>query len=100
MTEQLDLLLVNPCFQLYEDAIKQGIKLPEEWHGNGQYDQETLPMPTKYLSDADVLRFRDNVFKEYFSNPKYIEMVREKFGSKVVEHIEEMLKHEIPRKSI
>ena len=77
MTEQLDLLLVNPGAQLYKDAIKQGIKLPEEWHGYGQYAQETSPMPTKYL-----------------------EMVREKFGSKVAEHIEEMLKHEIPRKFI
>jgi len=57
-------------------------------------------MPTKYLSAADVLRFRDNAFKEYFTNPKYIEMVREKFGSKVVEHIKEMLKHEIHRKFI
>jgi len=27
-------------------------------------------------------------------------MVREKFGSKVVEHIEEMVKHEIHRKFI
>ncbi len=74
--------------------------LPEEWHGYGQYAEETLPMPTKYLSAVDVLRFRDNAFKEYFTNPKYIEMVREKFGSKVVEHIGDMLKHEIHRKFI
>ena len=92
--------MAYPGSQLYEDAIKQGIKLPEHWHGYGQYAEETLPMPTKCLSAADVLRFRDNAFKEYFTNPKYIEMVREKFGSKVVEHIEEMLKHEIHRKFI
>ncbi len=92
--------MAYPGSQLYEDAIKQGIKLPEEWHGYGQYAKETLPMPTKYLSAVDVLRFRDNAFKEYFTNPKYIEMVREKFGSKVVEHIEQMLKHEISRKFI
>ncbi len=92
--------MAYPGSQLYEDAIKQGIKLPEVWHGYGQYADETLPMPTKYLSAADVLRFRDKAFKEYFSNPKYIEMVRKKFGSRVVEHIEEMLKHEIHRKFI
>lgn len=92
--------MAYPGSQLYGDAIKQGIKLPQEWHGYGQYAEETLPMPTKYLSAADVLRFRDNAFKEYFSNPKYIEMVREKFGSKVVAHIEEMLKHEIHRRFI
>ena len=92
--------MAYPGSQLYDDAIKQGIKLPQEWHGYGQYAEETLPIPTKYLSAADVLRFRDNAFKEYFSNPKYIEMVREKFGSKVVAHIEEMLKHEIHRRFI
>ena len=61
---------------------------------------KTILMPTKYLSAEEALRFRDNTFKEYFSNPKYLEMVREKFGSKVVERIEEMLKHEIRRKFI
>ncbi len=92
--------MAYPGSQLYEDALRDGIKLPELWHGYGQYAEEALPMPTKYLSAADVLRFRDNAFKEYFSNPKYIEMVREKFGSKVVGHIEEMLKHEIRRKFV
>jgi len=91
--------MAYPGSPLYEDAVKQGIKLPEAWHGYGQYAEETLPMPTKHLSATDVLRFRDNAFKEYFSNPRYLQMVREKFGSKVVGHIEEMLKHEIPRKS-
>ncbi|GAI30076.1 unnamed protein product, partial [marine sediment metagenome] len=90
--------MAYPGSQLYEDAIKQGIKLPEVWHGYGQYAEEALPMPTKYLSASDVLRFRDNAFKEYFSNPRYIEMVRKKFGSEVVAHIEDMLKHEIRRK--
>lgn len=45
-----------------------------------------------------MLRFRDNAFKEYFSNPKYLKMVSEKFGAGVVAHIEEMLKYEIHRK--
>ena len=91
--------MAYPGSQLYLDALREGIKLPDEWHGYGQYSEETLPLPTKYLSAADVLRFRDNAFKEYYSsNPKYIEMIREKFDPKVVEHIEEMLKHGIPRK--
>ena len=92
--------MAYPGSRLYEEAIKQGIKLPKKWHDYGQFAEEALPMPTKYLSAQDVLRFRDNAFKEYFSNPKYINMVREKFGSKVVEHIEEMLTHEIRRKFV
>ena len=83
---------------MYIDALKQGIKLPEDWNGYSQYAEETLPMPTKYLSAAEVLRFRDNAFKEYFSDPSYLEMIGKKFGPSVLEHIKEMLKYEIPRK--
>ena len=92
--------MAYPGSQLYNDALQKGIKLPEKWHGYAQYSEETLPLPTKYLSAADVLRFRDKAFVEYFRNPKYIEMLKEKFGSKSVEHIEEMLKHEIYRKFV
>ncbi|MFC2051139.1 B12-binding domain-containing radical SAM protein [Chloroflexota bacterium] len=90
--------MAYPGSQLYDDAIRQGVKLPVEWHGYGQYAEETLPMPTKYLSAADVLRFRDHAFKEYFTNPGYLEMIREKFGLEVVEHIKEMTTHKISRK--
>lgn len=85
-----------PGSQLHEDAIREGIKLPDVWHAYGQYSEEVIP--TTKLPPAEVLRFRDNAFKEYFGNPRYIEMIRTKFGSKVVEHIREMLKHEIKRK--
>ncbi|MCG2719099.1 MAG: B12-binding domain-containing radical SAM protein, partial [Nanoarchaeota archaeon] len=91
-------VMAYPGSQLYENALQSGIELPEKWYGYAQHSEETLPLPTKYLSAADVLRFRDKAFVEYFSNPKYIEMVRKKFGPKVVEHIEEMLKHKIKRK--
>lgn len=92
--------MAYPGSQLYEDAAKQGIKLPETWLGYSQYSEETLPLSTKYLSAADVLRFRDNAFKEYYKNPKYLEMIRKKFGPKVVQHVVEMLKHEIHRKFV
>jgi len=90
--------MAYPGCQLYQDALRQDIKLPENWHGYAQLGYETLPMPTKYLSATDVLRFRDNAFEEYFRNPKYMEMVREKFGPKVVESIHNMLKIELKRK--
>jgi radical SAM superfamily enzyme YgiQ (UPF0313 family) len=90
--------MAYPGSQLYEDAIRQGVELPDQWYGYGQYGEETLPLPTKYLSAAEVLRFRDDAFKEYFSDPKYLAMIRAKFGPKVVAHIKGMLKHDIPRK--
>jgi len=47
-----------------------------------------------------VLRFRDKAFKDYYNNPKYLEMIQEKFGTEEVSHIKEMLKHEIKRKFV
>lgn len=90
--------MAYPGSQLYEDALQKDIKLPETWHGYSQYSEDTLPLPTKHLSAAEVLRFRDNAFKEYYKNPKYIKMIRGKFGPEIVKHINEMLKHEIYRK--
>lgn len=92
--------MAYPGSQLYEDDLQEGIKLPETWNGYSQYSEDTLPLPAKHLSSAEVLRFRDNVFKEYYKNPKYIKMIKEKFGPKVVEHIEEMLKRKIHRKFV
>ncbi len=90
--------MAYPGSQLYEDAAQKGIRLPENWLGYAQFSGETLPLPTRYLSSADVLRFRDRAFQEYHSNPRYLEMITRKFGSKTTEHIKEMLKYKIHRK--
>ncbi|MCK4721916.1 MAG: B12-binding domain-containing radical SAM protein, partial [Dehalococcoidia bacterium] len=90
--------MAYPGSRLYDDALQDGIKLPGKWHGYAQLSEETLPMASKYLSSADILRFRDNAFYEYFSNPRYLKSIREKFGQKTVEHVKEMLTHKIDRK--
>jgi radical SAM superfamily enzyme YgiQ (UPF0313 family) len=87
-----------PGSELYNHALKEGIKLPETWSGYGQYSEETLPMSTKYLSAAEVLRFRDNAFYEYYTNPRYLKMIKNKFGQKAVDYIKGILNHKIKRK--
>ncbi len=89
--------MAYPGSALYEDSIRNNVPLPEVWHGYGQYAAETLPLPTKYLTAEQVLRFRDGAFQEYLSNPRYLEMVKKKFGTAVVEHIKDMLKQSIKR---
>ena len=107
LAKELNLEYINfytamayPGSRLYFEAIEQGITLPEVWHGFAQYGEDTLPIPTKYLSSAEVLRFRDRAFNEYMSNPRYIEMIRKKFGIEVEEHIKEMLSYSIRRKYV
>ena len=90
--------MAYPGSQLYEDNTEKGIEMPDNWIGFSQLSEETFPLPTKYLSNVEVLRFRDQAFQEYFSNPQYLEMIEEKFGMEVVEHINQMLRHKIHRK--
>lgn len=82
--------MAYPGSKLYDIAIKEGWELPKEWHGYSQHSYETLPLPTKYISAKEVLRFRDNAFHEYFSNSNYLKMIEDKFGRNVRSHIEHM----------
>ena len=90
--------MAYPGSKLYERALAEGWPLPEAWHGYSQLGAETLPLPTRRLTSAQVLRFRDEAFRRYHSRPEYIEMIRRKFGPEVVEHIREMLKVRITRR--
>jgi len=92
--------MAYPGSQLYLKAIRTGAELPKDWLGYAQLNEETLPLPTKYISGKDVLRFRDRAFKEYFSRLEYSKMIEKKFGLGTVNHINEMLKHKIKRKFV
>ena len=90
--------MAYPGSKLYEYALKNNWKLPKTWAGYAQLSEETLPLPTKYLSPKEVLKFRDNAFYEYFTNKNYLKMIKEKFGERVVAHIKEMTSFKIKRK--
>ena len=74
------------------------MKLSKNWMAYSQYGPDTEPMPTKYLSSADVLRFRDNAFIEYNTSPRYLKMIEQKFDQETVAHIREMSQHKVYRK--
>lgn len=90
--------MAYPGSQLYAEARQMGTKLPDCWEGYSQHNYETTPLPTESLQSWEVLAFRDNAFKTYFENPKYLAMVREKFGHATMEHVLEMAARRIPRK--
>lgn len=92
--------MAYPGSQFYQQAIKKNWPLPENWQGYSQYAYETLPLPTKYLSGAEVLRFRDHAFQAYFNSPKYLDMITRKFGSQTAQHIREMVAHKLVRKQL
>jgi anaerobic magnesium-protoporphyrin IX monomethyl ester cyclase len=90
--------MAYPGSPLYEQAVRQGWQLPDSWSGYSQHAVNTLPLPTRYLSAGEVLRFRDHAFNLYFTHEPYLEMVRRKFGEDTVAHIREMTSHRLERK--
>ena len=111
MQETLDLALETNCefanfycamaypgSKLYAMAIENGWTLPDSWIGYSQHSYEALPLRTEVLTSAEVLKFRDDAFHQYFSNPRYLDMVRSKFGEEVVAHLREMTKIKLKRK--
>lgn len=90
--------MAYPGSALYRDALAAGTPLPETWLGYAQFSEETFPLPTKTLSAAEVLAFRDRAFEEFHSSPEYLSMMERKFGPRTVAHIKEMLSLRIKRK--
>lgn len=89
--------MAYPGSQLYGEALEAGWPLPEEWSGYSQHAVNSRPLPTKYLSAGEVLRFRDQAFQTYFNSPRYLEMIKRKFGAETVAHIQEMVSHTLVR---
>tara|TARA_Y100000034_G_scaffold45936_1_gene56479 strand:- start:8938 stop:10407 length:1470 start_codon:yes stop_codon:yes gene_type:complete len=87
-----------PGSQLYNNAIQKEIKLPKKWIDYAQHSYGFLPLPTNHLTPKQVLEFRDNAFDNYFKDPKYLTMIKSKFGSIAKEHIERMTKTKLKRK--
>lgn len=89
--------MAYPGSPLYLMAQAQNWALPEKWSGYSQHSVDSTPLPTKYISAAEVLGFRDEAFQKYFNDPRYLQMVERKFGRETVDHILEMNKHKLVR---
>ena len=90
--------MAYPGSQLYDLASKNDWQLPETWLGYSQHAYETFPLPTRHLTAGQVLAFRDYAWQSYFTNPSYLEFVKEKFGWETYEHIVKMMQYSLSRK--
>lgn len=90
--------MAYPGSKLYLDALKEGWQLPETYVGYSQHSYETTPLPTKHISAAEVLKFRDEAFLKYYKNIDYLDMIENKFGQSTRLGIEDMTKIKLKRK--
>jgi len=89
--------MAYPGSKLYAEAVASGALLPATWNGFSQYSRDCLPLSTKHLSGGQVLSFRDYAFDAYYKSPRYLDMMRRKFGEETMRHLQEMSKNGLVR---
>ena len=110
MTDTLNLALelntemvnVYPCQALPGSPLHikskiDKVELPTGFEEYAFLSYEAKPLPTKYLSAAQVLEYRDYFWTTYFSNPAYLDLVEHKFGSVQRVNVEEMASFKLKR---
>jgi len=111
MTETLELALelntemanFYPCQALpgspmYQYAKRAGWELPKTYAEYGFLSYESKPLPTKHLSASEVLKFRDDAWQKYFTNPDYLSLVESRFGLEERQNVEGMTKITLRRR--
>ena len=87
-----------PGSQIYKDAIDSGYEPPENYVDYSFHSYTTRPVPNKNLTSEEILKFRDEAYLTYHTNPKFLEKVEKKYGKKAVENILENTKIKLKRK--
>lgn len=87
-----------PGSALYTEAKKNGIALPSSYAGYAFLSYDCEPLPTKYCSPAEVLKFRDEAFVKYHSRPEYLDLLERRFGSEPRANMEKLLKVPVHRR--
>jgi anaerobic magnesium-protoporphyrin IX monomethyl ester cyclase len=92
--------MAYPGSALYARAVRQKVPLPRRWTGYAQHARDCLPLPTRYVTARDVLRFRDDAFLRYYTAPGYLSAVERRFGGPALEHLRRMTGLRLERESI
>jgi len=90
--------MAYPGSPLYGIAKKRGWEFPKTYAGYSQHSYEQQPLPTKYLSATEVLRFRDDAWMTYHTSSKFLGLLKEKFGQRAVEETTKSTKIKLKRK--
>ncbi len=87
-----------PGSPIYRQALRNGWKLPDSYAGYAFLSYECEPLATRHVGAAEVLRFRDDAFHTYFTNPAYLALVERRFGAQQRANVEDMTKIRLKRK--
>jgi anaerobic magnesium-protoporphyrin IX monomethyl ester cyclase len=105
LAQELNTEMANfyPCMALpgsplHLTARQQGWALPESYAGYAFLSYDALPLPTRHLSAAQVLQFRDQAWQTYFRHPAYLHLIERCFGSEQRRNVEAMARIPLRRR--
>jgi len=87
-----------PGSPLYLKAKKEGWDLPKEYSEFGFLSYDHIPSRTYNLESKEVVAFRDYAFHVLFENPRFLNMINNKFGPKAVDNIKKMTSIKLKRR--
>jgi anaerobic magnesium-protoporphyrin IX monomethyl ester cyclase len=79
--------MAYPGSRLHVQAKNDGTKLPDNYSGYSQHSYDTQNLPTENLSAAEILKFRDEAWTKYHTNPNYLNLLEKKFGKKAKQNV-------------
>lgn len=90
--------MAYPGSPLHNQARMFNIELPSTYAGYSQHSYETLNLSNKNLTSAQILAFRDKAWDTYHASPKYLQLMKDKFGQKAVDELDSTKKVKLKRK--
>ena len=86
-----------PGSQIFKEAKKNDEFIPKDYLDYSFHSYTTRPLGTKHLTPAEVLKYRDEAFAKYHTNPLFLKKIENKYGKKAVNNIVEMSKIKLKR---
>lgn len=86
-----------PGSPLYARAVKEGWPLPKTWGDYAQHSPGFTPHGTETVSPAEVVKFRDEAWIKFFTNPSYLSKMERQFSPAVRQEIEAMTQVRLER---
>ncbi|MDH4469326.1 MAG: B12-binding domain-containing radical SAM protein [Bacteriovoracaceae bacterium] len=87
-----------PGSLLYKNALNKGLNLPINYIEFSFHSYETAPLATEFLTSAQILKFRDDAYTTYHSDPKFLKKIGDLLGPEAVDNIQTMAKVKLKRK--
>mgnify|MGYP006100156317 CR=1 FL=1 len=87
-----------PGSPLYFEAKKNKWELPNTFEEYAFFSYECKPLRTKYCDSKEVLKFRDEAWQKYFTNPNYLNMIKNKFGPENMQNVKNLSDIKLKRK--